>query len=263
MRILFWNTNRNTNINPYLVSLVCDYDIDILVVAEYTADEQELYTMLYNNSHNLVRCNTAGCDRIKIWSSYINMKSGLQEGQYSIQIINDAFVLCGVHLLSDSYVDHSEERLEKAKEIMYEIQIAEEKIHSQKTIIVGDINEMPYGRGCLNANGFHGLPALEYSDRPTRKVNKKEYRKFYNPMWNLLGDFSYPPGTFYLNQSKMHSPMWYMIDQVILSKDILPMFKKESLEIITACSYADLKDKNQHPDKKISDHFPITCEICE
>ena len=26
-------------------------------------------------------------------------------------------------------------------------------------------------------------------------------------------------------------------------------------------SYSDLRDKNDHPDKKISDHFPIVCEI--
>ncbi len=244
-------------------SLVCDYDIDILIVAEYMDDEQELYALFRKSSHKLIRCNTEGCDRIKIWSSYINVKSELQEDKYSIQIINDTFVLCSVHLLSGSYVDHSEERLEEARKIMYDVQMAEEKINSPKTVIIGDMNEMPYGRGCLNANGFHGLPALNVSDRPTRKVDKKEYQKFYNPMWNLFGDFSYPPGTFYLNNSKMHSPMWYIVDQVIVSKEILPMFRKESLEIITACSYADLKDRNRHPNKKISNHFPIICEICD
>ena len=55
--------------------------------------------------------------------------------------------------------------------------------------------------------------------------------------------------------------MWYIVDQVVLSQDILPLFKKESLKIITSCSYSDLRDKNDHPDKKISDHFPIVCEI--
>ena len=44
---------------------------------------------------------------------------------------------------------------------MYDVQKIEEKIESQRTIVIGDINEMPYGRGCLNANGFHGLPALD------------------------------------------------------------------------------------------------------
>ena len=149
------------------------------------------------------------------------------------------------------------------QEIMYEINEIENKIKSYKIVIIGDFNEMPYGRGCLSANGFHGLPVLNTSDTPTRKVNQIEYRKFYNPMWNFMGDFSYPPGTYYLNQAKLYSPMWYMLDQVIVSKDVLPLLKKESVKIITSCGYSDLVDKNQHPDKKISDHFPIMCEIVD
>lgn len=35
----------------------------------------------------------------------------------------------------------------------------------------------------------------------------------------------------------------------------------DSLKIITACSYADLVDDSKHPNRKISDHFPIMCEI--
>ena len=64
-----------------------------------------------------------------------------------------------------------------------------------------------------------------------------------------------------MNQSKLHSPMWYMLDQVIISQDVLPIFNKDSLKIITACSYADLVDDSKHPNRKISDHFPIMCEI--
>lgn len=78
---------------------------------------------------------------------------------------------------------------------MYDVHKSEDKIQSQRTMVIGVINEMPYGRGCLNANGFHGLPALNISDKPARTVNEIEYRKFYNPMWNLMGDFSYPPET--------------------------------------------------------------------
>ena len=66
-------------------------------------------------------------------------------------------------------------------------------------------------------------------------------------MWNLLGDFSYPPGTYYLNQAKLNSPMWYMLDQVIISQELLPSFRREDLRIITTCSSGDLMDKSLHP----------------
>ena len=166
-------------------------------------------------------------------------------------------------MITDLHGDHSDERLSIAQQIMYDIQKTEEEIKSHKTILIGDMNEMPYGKSCLNANGFHGLPEFNASDKLTRTVNKREYRKFYNPMWNLFGDFSYPPGTYYLNQSKLHSPMWYMLDQVIISKEVLPLFSKEYLKIITSCSYSDLNDTRGRPNKKISDHFPIICEIRE
>lgn len=261
MKILFWNTKRNKNINPYIVNLVCDHEVDVLVVAEYRADAIELGYLFQESRTFLEKCNTLGCDRLDIWSSYKNIEAGLQDSYYSIQIISNEYILCGVHMITDLHGDRSDERLLIAQQIMHDVQKTEEKIKSQKTIIVGDMNEMPYGKSCLNANGFHGLPALNISDKSTRKVNKREYRKFYNPMWNLLGDFEYPPGTYYLNQSKLHSPMWYMLDQVMISMDVLPLFHRERLKIITSGSLFDLKDSGGHPNKKISDHFPIICEI--
>lgn len=261
MKILFWNTNKNEEINPYIVSLICDNDIDVLITAEYVADKEELGVLLKENTQHFQESNTLGCDRINVWSSYANVKPGIQERYYSIQIIENDFILCGVHLCTDLHGDHSDERLAIIQRIMYDLETTENRIQSRKTIIIGDINEMPYGRGCLNANGFHGLPALNIFDKPTRTVNEIEYRKFYNPMWNLMGDFSYPPGTYYMNQSKLHSPMWYMLDQIIMSQDVIPLFNRDCLKIITSCSYADFVDENNHPNLRISDHFPIMCEI--
>ncbi|MCI9180803.1 MAG: endonuclease/exonuclease/phosphatase family protein [Lachnospiraceae bacterium] len=261
MRIMFWNTHRNKTINEYIVSLVMDYDIDIFIMAEYNADEIELDRLLKKYYLKHSACFTGGCNGMSIWSNYENMKSGPHDTHYSIQVVNDKYILCCVHLISDAYGDMSDERHKNMREIVYEIQQFEKEVISKNTIIIGDFNEAPYDKGCLSADGFHGLPALTIKDRPNRKVGSTEYRKFYNPMWNFMGDFSYPPGTYYLNRSKLYLPMWYIVDQVVLSQDILPLFKKESLKIITSCSYSDLRDKNDHPDKKISDHFPIVCEI--
>ncbi len=260
MRVLFWNTHNN-KINPYIANLVQDYCIDVLIMAEYNADKDELALLLKEHQQSLIQYNTFGCDRIQFWSSYADVEAAIQDPYYSIQIIKKEYIICCVHLFTDMYGDRSDERLAIIQQIMSDIKTKEDEINSKKTLIIGDINEMPYDRGCLNANGFHGLPALNTKDEPTRSVNHIEYRKFYNPMWNLMGDFSYPPGTYYLNQAKLKNPMWYMLDQVILSKDILPLFNRESLKIITTCTYADLMDKNMHPNVNISDHFPIMCEI--
>lgn len=259
MKILFWNTHGNEKINEYVVSLVNDYDVDVLVLAEYSGNRSELELLL--SVKEIVSCSTIGCDRIAIWSTYVNISQGYQDPYYSIQIINGEYVVCCAHLPSDLHGDCSEERFEIIQQMMLEIQNAEEQMQTQKTIIVGDLNEMPYSRGCLNANALHGLPTLSENESPTRQVNKKAYRKFYNPMWNLFGDFNYPPGTYYWKNSKLNSAMWYILDQMIFSQEVLPNFKRESLEIVTVCSYGNLANKNGRPNVKISDHFPIICEI--
>ena len=64
MKILFWNVHRNKNINRYIASIVEDNEIDILVMAEYNADENELYALFRENQQNLIKCFKSGCDRI-------------------------------------------------------------------------------------------------------------------------------------------------------------------------------------------------------
>ena len=66
MRILFWNTHRNTDINKYIVSLIRDYDIDVLAMAEYCADNEELKMLLEQNHQRFVPCYTEGCSRIDV-----------------------------------------------------------------------------------------------------------------------------------------------------------------------------------------------------
>lgn len=239
MRILFWNTNRNENINEYVANLVRDYNIDVLVLAEYVADKNNLQELFEEYGQVLKEGNTIGCNRINFWSSYLDIEPGAQESYYSIQTIQNEYIVCCIHSITDLHGDRSEERLDIAQRIMYDIRQLEAEIRSEKSIVIGDFNEMPYDKGCLNANGFHGLPVLSEHDKLTRTVNSVEYPQFYNPMWNLFGDFTYPPGTYYLKQSKLYSPMWYILDQVIISKAVIPFFKKESLKIITTCSYAD------------------------
>lgn len=165
MRLLFWNTNRNSNINQYILHLVLEYDIDVLITAEYRADKNELYRLFRKNHQNLVECNTFGCKRIDSWSSYADIEAGRQNDYHSIQIIKNRFILCSIHLPTDLHGDNSDERLTKIQEIMNDIKETECEIKSQNTIIIGDFNEAPYSRGCLNANGFHGLPALSVIDR--------------------------------------------------------------------------------------------------
>lgn len=153
------------------------------------------------------------------------------------------------------------ERVALAEEIMYSIKHIKQRLQTEHVIVIGDINESPYEKACLSAKGFHALPALQILDKGSRTVYGKEYEKMYNPMWNLFGDFKYPPGTYYRVESKLYNPCWFMLDQVIISQSMIPLMVKEQLKIITKCGKGVLYTDNRYPNSNISDHFPIMCEF--
>ena len=91
----------------------------------------------------------------------------------------------------------------------------------------------------------------------------KTFKMFYNPMWNLFGDFSYPPGTHYHNGSEPINSFWNIYDQVMIRPGMKKCFVEKSLKIITDMQKYSLVDKLKHPRKDISDHLPIVFEIKE
>ncbi|MBP3595731.1 MAG: endonuclease/exonuclease/phosphatase [Lachnospiraceae bacterium] len=259
MKLLFWNTHKNKNINEYVSNLVAENEIDILILAEYSGNITELDSILAKSQKRLKRCNTIGSDRIKIWSNYLDVQPGIQEKHYSLQIINNEYIVCGVHLFSNLNGERNDERVLLANRIMDEISKLKQKIKTDKVIILGDINESPYEKTSLSALGFHGMPSLNVSDDKTRVVSGVEYEKMYNPMWNLYGDFEYPPGTYYRSESNLCTAAWYMIDQIIISQSMIGLLNRNDLKIIVECMGNSLYTENKHPNKRISDHFPIMC----
>ena len=58
MRILFWNTHRNVDINSYILDIVNQNEIDVLVLAEYMAEINELNDNLKQCKKRLFNWNT-------------------------------------------------------------------------------------------------------------------------------------------------------------------------------------------------------------
>ena len=86
---------------------------------------------------------------------------------------------------------------------------------------------------------------------------------FYNPMWNLFGDFSFPPGSYYYRGNEVINSFWNIYDQVMIRPCIRDFFIDSELKILCETKNRKLIDKNNHPSKKISDHLPIIFEIRE
>ena len=264
MRYLFWNTHRNKDINPVLRDLIVDNKITIVVLAEYAANADELKVLLDLYGIPIEQYITDGCERIHIFGkSRLNIEPLHQTDYSSLQLINNETILCCVHLGSKIYSDELNRREIQIEQIIQDIVEMEKELECKNTIVVGDFNINPYDQSCINARYFHGIPYFKEAIRNSRKVAGKEYLMFYNPMWNFLGDFKEPYGTYYKNSGDSINTYWNIYDQVIIRPALRNRFVDENLQILTGTRTMSLLDEKGHPNIHISDHLPIVFEIKE
>lgn len=245
-----------------LSQIICEIakenNVDIIFLAEYEDNIQSLICALDMQSYF-----TLGCDRIKVIGKKKNVEPGIQGTRYSIQIIENKYILCAMHLPSQMRYGHQERRNIIIQTILNDLQDTEKRLNSKRTIILGDFNEDPYEDGCLSAVNFHGLPSMNDALKSYRIIEGKQFEMFYNPMWNLLGDFSFPPGTYYYMGNEVNNSFWNIYDQVMIRPCIRDFFVDSELKIICETKNGKLIDENNHPSKNISDHLPIIFEIKE
>lgn len=262
LKFIFWNTHCNENINTIISELVTENDISIVILAEYTAEADELVGMLSLNDVEMKEYSSC-CERIKILGKIEDVEPRLDTEHMTIQIINNTDILCCVHLNSQIYSGHKEHREILIEQIIKDIRNVENELSTENTIVVGDFNINPYDSSFIDARYFHGMPIYEETRRKSRTIAGKEFFMFYNPMWNLLGDSRQPYGTYYYSGNDTVNTYWNIYDQVIIRPALKGRFVSDSLKIITETSNRFLLDHNGHPDKKISDHLPIIFEIKE
>lgn len=262
MKILFWNTYKNEKINEVLSQLVVENNASIVALAEYSGSIQELIALLSIYGVTMKEYATC-CDRIKLLGSLDCVDLKLDDSHYTIQIINSKDILCCVHLNSKLHADHEGYREILIDRIVHDIQMVEREVGTNNSIVVGDFNVNPYEISCIDARYFHSIPVCSEAERGSRIIGGNEYHMFYNPMWNLFGDFQKPYGTYYYNAASTKNTYWNIFDQVIIRPALKKRFLKDSLKILTEIKTRYLLDPYGHPDKNISDHLPIIFEITE
>ena len=263
MKVLFWNTHKNEKINWLLSDIVIENNISVVVLAEYKASMNELIEILEKQGRKMHEYITIGCERIKIIGSINTVEPGRQSQYVSMQIINNKDILCCLHLPSQIYSGNCQMRDIIIDQIVADIRATEIELNTENTMVVGDFNINPYDTSCIGAQFFHSLPVFAETERKSRVVAQREFYMFYNPMWNFLGDFTRPYGTFYYGGSNSINTYWNLFDQVIIRPALRDRFIDDSLKILTETQSKCLLNNKGHPDKTISDHLPIMFEIRE
>lgn len=139
-----------------------------------------------------------------------------------------------------------------------------------KTIILGDFNLMPFSPVLQSHFIFNALPVKEVvREQVHRRLAQKDHPYYYNPMWNLVGDYDYRkktekiPGTYYMDTDDPAVYQWSLLDQVVLSQSVMDKLDMESLAIVTSINGNKLLHNKPTGKKKsylnytYSDHLPI------
>lgn len=256
MNIVFWNTNRNEYINKYLLKLIEERDIDIIILAEYNAQGNNLINKLYMKRLDYEFAQGISCKKIKvIFKKKIKIRLNDDNANYislKIEKGNFQFQLFASHFPSKLRVSENDRRI-VAQEMKGDIK------KYKKTLIIGDFNSNPFEETVVALSGLNALPTKKMK---TRQVQGRKEEILYNPMWKFFGDFSSIPGTYFYNNSSDINYYWNIFDQVLCTHEFIPYFEDKKLEIIKKINDINLI-KNQNINKTISDHLPIFVSLKE
>ncbi len=179
-----------------------------------------------------------------------------------------AFNLIGVHLYSKGGGKSEGQQLfqnEELPKLIEEYEIGK----TTKSIIVGDLNYTPFDKALAHPNFLNTTNDKSIIEKfKTRSIKDKEVRFFYNPMWNLLGDYGYDKkrknaGSYWYadDVEKFH---WNLLDGVLLSPPIMRNINIKSIKILSEINGKNLiKTKIEKQTESLlaegfSDHLPVS-----
>lgn len=263
MNCLFWNTN-NKKINQYIANAVLDNKIDLLVLAEYKDDKNQLLSMLSDKGYNLYYVPQIGCTRIHIFTyckpaQVVHMN---ETGYYTLKRIPHSrlglLTFAFVHFPSKKYMDDIDFD-EEARKFKEDVEDAEGKCNSTLTVLTGDFNMNPFEKGMMMSSAIHAFPTKSEASKVSRVIKDRTYNMFYNPMWSFLGDGNTPQGTYHYTSSHHRTLFWNIFDQVLVRPSLIENISPEDINILTDIQGQTLLNRNGKP--KVSDHLPLFFRI--
>jgi exonuclease III len=286
MTIGFWNVNNKNNkqeevLSDSLVNFTLENSLDILCLAEVKESTITNYLEKVNalSDSDYIKVESSPKARLVVLSRFSEStftdKSDIYLSDrmvsYAVDVSHDEvtkigkikFNLIVIHFHAKNYWSNISQSMECVS-INQNIKEVEKQCGNENTIVIGDFNMNPYESGMVAANGFHAISDLEYIKKNNgRKVANVDYPFFYNPMWNFLGDFKKPQGTFYYRESSHVSYEWHIFDQVLIRPGLKDYLVGEDyVKILTKIGDDSLVKAQGRPDKELySDHLPITLTL--
>ena len=267
--IAFWNLGGR--VQPLSIrSLVCEHDIDILVLAENPESVEELRGKLNHRLERLYFPDVGYSGRLTILTRFeakpdciIRDTGGISIRHYKLPL-SPSLLVVAVHLPSKLW-KKTEDQILACTRIARYIREAELQVGHSRTVVIGDLNMNPFEAGVVGSEGLHAVMDRGIAARGSRRVNGEECLFFYNPMWGIFGDLDgRPPGTYFYNSGTEVNYFWNIFDQVLLRPSLLPFLEPNCISVVTELSSGSLLSRDGRPNRDVvSDHLPIVCRLNE
>jgi len=276
INILFWNTNipksnnkKADNINSSLVEMVLENDVDILSLAEYSENIQQLCdTLNASSKKNYVPAPIVGAYRVTaITNENYQVEPIIENNHYAIIKIvmgSKEIIFAMIHNISKLRYSDKAQRV-KLRQFHECIVKLENNLKCFNTLAIGDFNANPFEEATVGSDGMHAIPYYKNSKiRESREVLGEVRKMFYNPTWKLFGSRDIPFATYFYNDSgEPVNFYWNAFDQVMIRPSLIDFFDTDKIKIITETTNHPLL-AGEKPDKiKYSDHLPLFCSLKE
>jgi len=265
MKFIFWNINKNPLVDE-IAELVEESKCDIAAFAE--TDEETMKKVIISLKEEYkIDCSLyqpPGCDRIKIIVIGCVNISLLSHGSYFslVKIKGDNRELIAGFVNFPSKLHRSLDSLRGLLEKFHNQIIVEEvRCNIQGSMVMGDFNVNPFEMPMISLLGMGATNGQYCSQRNKVTSDDVSKRLFYNPMWTLYAEHKERPGGYRYLDTQNHVLTWHFLDQVIIRPSLIEYFNFDSLQVIKKTSTVHYLNNRQSPDKNISDHLPLMCEV--
>lgn len=272
INFIFWNINHRS-VEDLIYTLISNENTDVIVLAE--CKDLTLNNFLFLCKKNKIDFTAIIFNenikiRVLIRKSSLIVHQVVNEGRriVAIKIFKQKlkFLLIALHFQSKFNWSNDSQNSHSAylKEF---IDISENKAQffEDNTIVCGDFNMNPFDQGMIQNYGLHSVmeKSIFEQHKAKRKIDGKDYKLFYNPMWAFLGDCGKGSvsGTFYYHVNQPSNYYWNLFDQVLLRPSLMDNFDFNYLDIVTQIGTTNLVENIVQNNKIYPDHLPLRFKL--
>jgi len=263
LSFVFWNI-AGKPLEDRVAMLAATHAADVVMLAECAVEPERVVAALSEHTGTGYRNEPGGADKVALFTRLppLVLAGGFWHPLAGLTVrplrvgIRPHPLLAIVHFPDKQSWD-PQDQISGAGKLAEQIVVAETKLKSRRTVLVGDFNMNPFDPGMVSAHALHAVMTKALASREQRTVMGPDWPFFSNPMWGCFGDrTSGPPGTYYLRSSKPVNYFWNVYDQVLLRPALMDRLTR--LEVLLHDGERSLLTPAGLPDRTAaSDHLPI------